>query len=166
MNLVNYIGNLGKSVTYASVDKFKKMAPTTTEFVTSNQELYKSVYENIRDYRTTYKRTNSYFKNSKVYEAGNVYFKALMEDISTGKFYNKERQSEMEAKAVGFSDDGGSDDWGSFDMGDDSDFGSFDLSDNDEDFGSFSAGDKMVSSSIHKASEANANAVSMAIANW
>ena len=45
MNLVNYIGNLGKSVAYASVDKFKAMAPTATEFVTTNQELYKSVYE-------------------------------------------------------------------------------------------------------------------------
>ena len=111
MNLVNYIGNLGKSVAYASVDKFKAMAPTATEFVTTNQELYKSVYENLRDYRTTYKRTNNFIKNSKVYEAGNVYFKALMEDISTGKFYNKERQEQMDAKATGFDQNGGSDDW-------------------------------------------------------
>lgn len=161
-NLVNYIGNLGKSVAYSTVDKFSKMAPATTEFVKTNNELYKSVYENIRDYKTTYRRTSNFIKGSKVYEAGGVYLSALVDDISTGKLYNRERQSEMEAKAIGFNDGGsGDDDWGSFSM-DDSDFGLGDDSDND--FGSFTVGDELISESVKKSSEANANAVSMAIA--
>lgn len=161
-NLVNYIGNLGKSVAYSTVDKFSKMAPATTEFVKTNNELYKSVYENIRDYKTTYKRTGSYIKSSKVYEAGNVFLHALVDDITTGKLYNRERQEKMDARATGFAEGGNTDDWGSFDMGiDDSEF---DLGEGDEDFGSFTLGDEMISDSVKKSSEANANAVSMAIA--
>ena len=80
-NLVKYIGNLGKSVGYSAVDKFKELAPTTTEFATTNQELFKTVFNSIRDYKTTFKRTHESIKKSDVYEAADAYKSALFEDI-------------------------------------------------------------------------------------
>ena len=49
-----YIANLGKSVAYAAVDKMGKMAPTTSDLVQTNSELFKEVTHNIINYKTTY----------------------------------------------------------------------------------------------------------------
>ena len=53
-NVATYIGNIGKSVTYAAVDKFKSMAPATADFAENNAELYKSIYDSVRNYKNTY----------------------------------------------------------------------------------------------------------------
>ena len=42
-SVATYIGNIGKSVTYAAVDKFKSMAPATADFAENNGELYKTI---------------------------------------------------------------------------------------------------------------------------
>lgn len=162
-NLVSYIGNLGKSVGYSTIDKFKKMSPTTNELIETNVELYKSVTSAIMDYRNTYKRGNQFIKKSKIYEAGDVYFKSIMQDISTGKFYNKERQSQMDERALGMGPGSSGDgfDWGSPDM--DFNESEFDIGD-DSEFGSFTAGDEAIVSSVQRSSKQNADAVSTAIA--
>ena len=65
-NAVTYIANLGKSVSYAAVDKFKTLSPTATEFVETNHELFKETYSSIRNYRTTYKKVGNIIKSSKI----------------------------------------------------------------------------------------------------
>ena len=162
-NIAGYISNLGKSVAYSAVDKVKTMSPTTAEFATTNAELFKTMYANIRDYKGTYTRGLQTIKKSKVYEAADLGMKSIFEDIKTGKFYNKEREDKIASKIMGFGgdSDGG---FGSFDMNDDFDM-NFD--DNDDDFGSFdgvTSGDKVVAASIIDSSRSNAEMISMSVA--
>lgn len=158
-NIAGYISNLGKSVAYSAVDKVKQMSPTTSEFTSTNAELFKSMYTNIRDYKGTYKRGLDVVQKSKVYEAADLGIKSLFEDIKTGKLYNKEREDRISSKIMGFDSDSG---FGSFDS-DDMNF------DDMDDFGSWddesvTTGDKLVTASIIDSSRNNADMVSMAIA--
>lgn len=158
-NIAGYISNLGKSVAYSAVDKVKQMSPTTGEFVSSNAELFKSMYSNIRDYKGTYSRGLSIVQKSKVYEAADLGIKSLFEDIKTGKLYNREREDRIASKIMGFDNDSG---FGSFDsddmnFDDSDDFGSWDDS-------SITTGDKLVTASIIDSSRNNADMVSMAVA--
>lgn len=156
INAVSYIGNLGKSIAYSAVDKFKEMSPATTELVTTNADLFKEVYTNIRDYRNTYKKTNSWFKQTKVYEASDLFFNSIFEDIKSGKLYNKERIDKIETKiAMGGENslDSGFDD-SQFNM--DFDESQFDVN--------FDEKDLMLVDSIDKSSERNAEMISTTVA--
>ena len=160
-NIAGYISNLGKSVAYSTLDKVKSMSPTAGEFTSTNAELFKTMYSNIRDYKGTYTRGMSIVKKSKIYEAADLGIKSVFEDIKTGKFYNKEREDKIASKIMGFG--GESDSFGSFDMGDDG----FDI---DDDFGSFdessiTTGDKVVAASIMDSSRSNAEMISMSVAS-
>ena len=154
-NAVTYIKNLGKSVSYSAVDKFKKMAPTTVDFVTTNQELFKETYSTIKNYRQTYRRIGNYIKKSKVYEAAEYGSKSLLEDIATGKWYNKERIAEAEVKFSGGMADGGDMD---IDMSMNDDF------DSSDDGWDGTDGDKLVSESVQIAGQESAKAISMSVA--
>ena len=158
-NIAGYISNLGKSVAYSAVDKVKQMSPTTAELTSTNAELFKSMYTNIRDYRGTYKRGLDVVQKSKIYEAADLGITSLFEDIKTGKLYNREREDRIASKIMGFDGDSG---FGSFDTDDMNfddmgDFGSWD----DE---SITTGDKLVTASIIDSSRNNADMVSMTIA--
>ena len=159
-NVVKYISNLGKSVAYVAQDTVKDKAPAIGNFTESNADLFKGVYESLRNYKTTYSKMSTLFKNSKVYEALDVGIHATIEDIQTGKFYNKERKDRLSKKAFGMEDMGFGD---MLDAGGDIDlsFDEFDL--NDEDF-DMTDGDVEIVKSVHKSSESAAAAVSMAVA--
>lgn len=160
-NVANYIGNIGKSVAYAAVDDFKSMAPATADFAENNAELYKTIYDSIRNYRNTYVRAQGLIKGSKVYEAADVGIRNIIESIKTGTFYSKEREEKINSRIMGFDDDTGS-------AIDESSWGDLSLdqfeSDMNDDFGSFSDGDVAIVETIQASSRANADAVSMAIA--
>ena len=160
-NVATYIGNIGKSVTYAAVDKFKSMAPATADFVENNGELYKTIYDSVRNYRNTYVRAHDVIKGSKVYEAADVGMQNIIESIKTGTFYSKEREDKINSRIMGFDDDSGT-------AIDESSWGDLSLdqfeSDMNNDFGEFSDGDVAIVESIQASSRANADAVSMAIA--
>lgn len=149
-NIVGYIANLGKSVSYSAVDKVKSMTPSSAEFVETNADLFKSVYNNVRDYKITYKRGMDLFEKSKIYEAGDVLKNSLIEDIKTGKLYNKEREDAIAMKSMGLSDQ---------DMDLNFDFDSFD---ENMDFTAddITTGDKIVSSSIGSSSRRSAEMIS------
>lgn len=100
-NVMQYISNIGKSVTYATVDQLKKTSPAIQEFAEQNAELGKVLYQSVRDYKGTQKKIKDYVQNSMVGEAASVYKSALFEDIRTGKFYNRERIDKMDARAAG-----------------------------------------------------------------
>ena len=176
--VTGYIANVARSVEYAGIAKLKRMNPTISAFSETNAEVFKTIYKSAIDYRTTYKRGVDAFKKSKFYEAGAVGIQALKEDIKTGNLYNLEREKQITDKLtdsfLGSDDDYGSDfdlsgfDDVNMDDWDNDDYGWDDEPTGDEDANKdtvdISDGDKLVASSIEGASEANANAVSMAIA--
>lgn len=149
-NIVGYIANLGKSVSYSAVDKVKSMTPSSAEFVETNADLFKTVYNSVRDYKITYKRGMDIFSKSKIYEAGDVLKNSLIEDIKTGKLYNKEREDTIAMKSMGLSDQ---------DMDLNFDFDGFD---DNLDFSAddITTGDKVVSSSIDSSSRRSAEMIS------
>ena len=157
IKVANYISNLGKSVAYATVDKFAKIAPTTADLVQTNSELFKDITHNIINYKTTYKKGLSLLKTSKIYEAADTGITSVFEDLQTGRLWNKDRIDKITNKNLGFGDSDGFNDI-DFDSEDDG-FGSFDSGK-----GSTTSGDLMISDVISVASEQSAQMISSTIA--
>ena len=150
-----YIRNLGKSIGYAAVDVAKKeFAPSAVEFIETNNDLFKTIYNDIKDYKTTTVRVSDFIKKSQVYEAANTGVKAIFEDIRTGKLYNKERIDKIDAKVLGMDEESMADDFG--------DFGDFDTGSDDGfgDFGDLSEGDKTITDAILASSESSSAMIS------
>ena len=162
-NIAGYIANLGKSVSYAAVDKVKNMSPSATEFVSTNSDLFKSVYSTVRNYKVTYKRGMDIFTKSKIYEAGETLKTSLIEDIKSGKLYNKERENSIISSSFGSSGGGGDFEFDESSLNIDfDDFGGFDIGDDDPD--NITTGDKVVSNIIDKSSRKSAEMISMTTA--
>ena len=98
--IIGYASNVTKSIGYASFEKLKKMNPAVAEIDQSNNEIFKTIYKDTINYRTTYKRSMTAIKKSKFYEAADIGFNALKEDLMTGNFYNKQREQEIEDKQM------------------------------------------------------------------
>ena len=98
--VANYIKNVGKSVNLASIDYLKNIAPNTSDFLETNEDLFKEITSTVVNYRDSVKKANASFKKSKVYEAYEVGKKALFEDLKTGKWYNAEREAALGMKAL------------------------------------------------------------------
>lgn len=154
VNPAVYIKNLGKSIAYSSLDLAKEYVPAGESLAETNKEIFKEVYYTISNPTGSLKRLSEYIKSSKVYEAGEVAFKATLEDLSTGNFYNKQRISEMESRAAASFMDSGMDEFNFDDMELDLDF----------DFDDVEDGDKYIGATIEKASYAEASAISKTVA--
>ena len=98
--IIGYASNVTKSIGYASFEKLKKMNPAVAEIDQSNNEIFKTIYKDTINYRTTYKRSMTAIKKSKFYEAADIGVNALKEDLMTGNFYNKQREQEIEEKQM------------------------------------------------------------------
>lgn len=126
--VTEYIKNLGKSVAYASVEVVKEPTENITDFIDTNEDLFKVIYSATKNYRETLKTVDRSIKSSKIYDAANSGFKALKEDLKSGNFYNKEREDKFAMSAFG-------DDFADFGEFDDDNLGmDFDSSNEDEDF--------------------------------
>lgn len=135
-----YLKNVSKSLGYAFYEVTKEDYETMAEFGSTNSELFKQAYSDLKNYKTTYQRIMKSFKNSKVFIASKEGLKAIKEDIRTGDFYNKARQDAFTTKYGGnvLNDD----DW---DIGD---FGFDDSSDWEID-----DGDQLVAKATTKANK-------------
>lgn len=124
-----YLKNVTKSLGYAFYELTKDDYDSVAEFGSTNSELFKQAYSDLKNYKTTYQRIVTQFKNSKVFIASKEGIKAIKEDLRTGDFYNKARQDAFTAKYGGnlMSDD----DWdiGEFGFDDSSDW---EIDDGDE----------------------------------
>jgi cell wall-associated NlpC family hydrolase len=133
--VTEYILNIGKSVGYATVDTIKEPTENISNFVETNNDLFKEVYASIVDYRGTFRRAGAAIKKSKVYDAAVSGFKNMKEDLATGKFYNKERAEKYGAYALGFSEEDIDDLYGDGSGKDDYGFSDDDFNfDEDEDY--------------------------------
>ena len=147
--VTEYIKNMGKSVGYATIDHISQKSPAAASFAESNQQLFKDVFHSIRDYKTTIQKTKDLLQNTPVYKMGDLAFNNAIEDIKSGKLYNKERE------------DASFGDFGDFD----SISGDMDFSDMEGFSGTITEGDTMVVKSIQSSSERNAYAVTNAVAS-
>ena len=123
-----YVYNVGKSIGYSAIDVVKNSNPFIVDFVEENADLAKIAYETIKDFKGSLKKGKDYALQSKVGEFAVQYKKSLFEDLKSGNWYNKEREQQLNLKALGssFEDDG---DW---DLGDDDSW----LKDDSTDFNS------------------------------
>ena len=114
-SVAKYVYNVGKSIGYSTIDVVKNSNPFIVDFVEENADLAKIAYETIKDFKGSLKKGKDYALQSKVGEFAIQYKKSLFEDLKSGNWYNKEREQQLNLKALGssFEDDG---DW---DLGDD-----------------------------------------------
>ena len=161
-NALQYIANLGKSVTYSAIDKVKDMNPVVTEFAERNSELGKILYESIKDFKGTSIKLRDIALKSKVGEFAIEYKKAFFEDLKSGKFYNREREERMQIRASGdlLNFDVG-DPFAELESGDSSDVDGFDFGDSDKDW-DIGADDEFLADQIDKVGEKTANAIAYA----
>ena len=52
-NALSYIKNVGKSVSYATVDVIKEMSPVFSDLAETNGDLTKDMYKSIKNLKTT-----------------------------------------------------------------------------------------------------------------
>ena len=145
-----YLKNVTRSVAYISVDTMGSMNPAIKNLADSNSDISKMLYEGVKDYKSVLKTAKSTIRESEYYKIGKTGFQNAIDDLRTGKFYNKEREDAVETKlAMG----GDSDDFFDFDF--DMDF-NFDDNESDE---TIDKGDKLIAKEIDSSSRAMAGAI-------
>lgn len=157
-SVARYIANVGKSVGYATVQRIDEDNKSIKEFKENNAELFKTIYTDLRNYKTTYKRATDAIGKTKEFQAVQSGFKFALEDLKTGKFFNKERINKIDEQTMGIDDASWGVDDVNIDMGSDDDFGSFDLGADD-----FTTGDKAVAAAVIDSSKGNAEMISNAV---
>ena len=115
--VTQYVKNVGRSLSYASVEAIKANTTGISEFVDSNQDIVKELYSGVRNYRQTIRATSKKITQSKIYEAVNAGVKNMIEDAKTGNFYNTAREQALAGDVIGI------------DFDDDDDFDSFSFDD-------------------------------------
>ena len=116
-----YIRNVGKSVSYKMGDQVKDISPNISNFLETNDDMFKTVYSATKNYKQTIKKIDRDFRRSNTYKTAKEILANAKEDLRTGNFVNREREEKMQMEAMGLDFD--------FDM-DDIDFESSDDSSN------------------------------------
>ena len=112
-----YIRNVGKSVSYKMGDQVKDISPNISNFLETNDDMFKTVYSATKNYKQTIKKIDRDFRRSNTYKTAKEILANAKEDLRTGNFVNREREEKMQMEAMGLDFD--------FDM-DDIDFESSD----------------------------------------
>lgn len=134
----SYIKNVGKSLGYATIDVLKEYNPIVTSFIENNKDITAAAYKEIKQLNSTMAKMKNSTKSNKYISAAktvaNSYRRNLFEDIKSGNFYNKERESKIESE-VGEA----------YMAGMDADFGFEDFDDSSWDDDSLSDTDRQMS---------------------
>ena len=168
MNKVtSYLKNLGKSISYATVDvASKKLIPEVRDFTDTNQEIFKAVYATVGHSKKSMNYGKKLATDSQIYKDINKGIKNALDDIKTGNFYNKARE-DAAFDAVAESMFGGFDDIDmDFNFDDDFDDGSLDnFQDSIPKEVSVTKGDMIVADSVSKSTNLSAQLISKTVAN-
>ena len=119
-----YIRNVTKSTLYAGSDFISNIMPASADFVSTNAEIFKSVTNDIRNFRSIARNALNVWNQSSMAKDVSGFKKNLFEDLRTGNFYNKQRTSKAVLEATG---------WGEALDFSDFDFGDFNFDDSDDD---------------------------------
>lgn len=93
--VTEYIKNVGKSVGYAAIDAVKEPTETMTDFMETNDDLFKVIYSATKNYKRTIRMIDRSIKQSKIYEAAGLGIQNIKDDLKTGKLYNKQREDQQ-----------------------------------------------------------------------
>ena len=93
--VTEYIKNVGKSVGYAAIDSVKEPTENISDFMETNEDLFKVIYSATKNYKQTLKTIDRSIKRSKIYEAGQIGLQNIREDLKTGRLYNKQREEQL-----------------------------------------------------------------------
>ena len=93
--VTEYIKNVGKSVGYAAIDAVKEPTETMTDFMETNEDLFKVIYSATKNYKRTIRMIDRSIKQSKIYEAAGLGIQNIKDDLKTGKLYNKQREDQQ-----------------------------------------------------------------------
>ena len=99
-----YIKNISKSAVYATGDIVSQIMPNIGNFASTNADIMKSVSNDLRNTRSIVRQAKSSWNNSETSKAVRNIKKNFLDDIKTGKIYNKERQNKANLEASGFAD--------------------------------------------------------------
>ena len=105
VNMSNYIKNLGKSVGYSAIDKVKKMNPAIVNMTEANADLTKDLYKGIKNYKAIVKNIPKAIRENEYYKIAEQGLHNTLEDLKSGKFYNKERIDKTNLKMMGITED-------------------------------------------------------------
>ena len=133
---LKWFNNVAKSLGYASADLITDLVPASSQFVKTSYESTTDLVQEMRQNRSSGKRLSQQIANLEQVKIAETGLKNALEDIKSGKIYNKDR--ELEYMDSQFDSDMG-DVFGT-DFGDD-DFSFGDDFDTGEDFESFSIDD-------------------------
>lgn len=92
---IKYLSNVAKSVKYASVDILKDLNPVIADTIETNADVAKVTYSTIKNFKQVSVRAAKTLSESQVGELAKTAKNNLLEDLKTGKFYNKEREEKV-----------------------------------------------------------------------
>ena len=100
MGAIRYIGNVGKSLAYASIDVVKDLNPALTSFVETNKDVGKVAYSSIRDFKKTTQLIGTKIDENEYTGYVKTTFKSLFSELKTGKWYDKQKMDELDSAAA------------------------------------------------------------------
>lgn len=110
----SWLSNAAKSLGYSSLDVLSEILPNTINMSKNALESSQDLINDFKDFKTVKSRLSQTMENNVYLDLMKEWKTNAVDDLKTGKFYNKERQDEA------FNEDIDMD----FDVGDDSDFDS------------------------------------------
>lgn len=167
MNKVtSYLKNVGKSISYATVDVVtQNLIPEVSEFTDTNKELLKAVYSTVSHSKKSIKYGTKLAKESQIFKDINKGIDNAISDIKTGNFYNKQR-AQASYDDAGYAMAGGFDDLEDFDFNfDDWDDDDGSLDDFDDKKPTVDKGDLIIAESVAKSSNLSTQLISKTVAN-
>lgn len=150
-SIPNYVKNVTKSAMYAGGDFISDVMPATKSFVDTNTNVFKSIANDMRNFRGITRQVSRQMAQSEMYDSAKKYKNNLIEDLKSGKLYNNSRKEQYNIEASGFGD--------LFDMSDfDSGFDmNFDNEDSDGLDFTVSKGDILTAGTIERTSNSIVN---------
>ena len=101
VNAASYIKNLGKSVSYSAVDKVKEMNPTLKNMAEANSDLTKTLFKTIKNSKAIARNLPNTIRQNEYYKIAKQGIGNALEDLKTGKLYNKEREEQVNESMLG-----------------------------------------------------------------
>lgn len=105
-----YIKNVGKSFGYAVGDVFAEYNPTVAAITKGTKSAYNDIRRSMREMKN-----NSISKAAKDFTSSQNFITNVLDDLSTGKWYNKDRETDNIMSDMGLDGDDWGDDFGSSD---------------------------------------------------
>lgn len=101
-NTNQWFMNVAKSLGYTSTELVTNLMPSMSDFVMSNKDYTIEMVKDMREATRRGGRIGRFFGESKEMSTINDAFRNAIDDISSGKIYNKERVDKMQSEGMDF----------------------------------------------------------------